>query len=217
MKKIFLAATAFFSVSLVHAQNETPAQQPEEMQTLFNGSGPLGWWVSPDFAVTSIDGRNAWLGGLSGGVIINHNFSIGLGGYGIMNSNNLNFSGVLDTADVYLYGGYGGVKFEYRMAPLKKVHLAFPVLIGGGSVAYSTWNWKNAGAWEDDNWDENVYVWDSFFVIEPGVVVGLNLLKWMRFDAGVSYRYAPGVDLPKTNSNLMNGVNGTFSLKFGKF
>jgi len=61
------------------------------------------------------------------------------------------------------------------------------------------------------------YAWDSFFVIEPGVVLGINLLKFMRLDAGVSYRYAPGIQLPKTNSNLLNGFNTNISLKFGRF
>jgi len=39
----------------------------------------------------------------------------------------------------------------------------------------------------------------------------------MRLDAGVSYRYAPGLELPDTDSNMLNGFNAIVSLKFGKF
>jgi hypothetical protein len=54
-------------------------------------------------------------------------------------------------------------------------------------------------------------------MIEPGVVLGINLLKFMRLDLGVSYRYAPGINLPETDSDLLNGFNATASLKFGRF
>jgi hypothetical protein len=59
-------------------------------------------------------------------------------------------------------------------------------------------------------------VWNRF-VTEPGVIIGVNLLKFMRLDAWVSYRFVPGIDLPETNSNLLNTFNCSISLKFGKF
>jgi hypothetical protein len=191
--------------------------QQDEIKTLFNNSEGIGWWVSPDFEWTQFDGADAFLGGLSGGIIISHSFSLGLAGYGIMNSQSLSYSGINDTADVYLYGGYGGLKIEFRLNPLKMVHVAFPLLIGGGGAAYSTWG--------HDDWYHNMnpedmdytYAWDSYFVIEPGVVLGINLLRFMRLDAGVSYRYAPGLELPRTSSSLLNGFGANISLKFGKF
>ena len=91
------------------AQTETKKDSANNeikgMQTVFSNPGRLGWWVSPDFAWTIIDSKDAFLGGISGGIIINHSFSVGLAGYGIMNSQNLKYTGINDTADVYLYGG----------------------------------------------------------------------------------------------------------------
>jgi len=221
MKKNIVTLIAIIIGIATQAQTETksdPAKkETNDIQTLFNHSGPVGWWLSLDFAYTQIDKRDVFMGGMSGGIIIDHSFSVGLAGYGIMNSQNLNYSGINDTAEVYLYGGYGGLKMEYRLIPTKMINVAFPLLIGGGGVTYSTWgpnDWNNYD--HHENYDYN-YAWDSFFVIEPGVVVGLNLLKFMRLDTGVSYRYAPGIDLPKTNSNLLNGFNVNISLKFGKF
>jgi hypothetical protein len=191
--------------------------QSDEIKTLFNNTGGIGWWVSPDFEWTQFDGMDVFLGGISGGIIINHSFSVGLAGYGIINSQNLRYSGIIDTADVYLYGGYGGLKLEFRLNPLKLVHVAFPLLIGGGGAAYSTWGhdeWHNNMDPEDYDY---TYAWDSYFVIEPGIVLGINLLRFMRLDAGVSYRYAPGLELPQTSSSLLNGFGASISLKFGKF
>jgi hypothetical protein len=221
MKKfvaIFLLIIMCFAVQAqTNTKSDASYKENNEIQTLFSHSGPVGWWISPDFSYTQIDSRDVFLGGMSGGVIIDHSFSVGLAGYGIMNSLNLKFTGINDTADVYLYGGYGGLKLEYRLFPKKMVNIAFPLLIGGGGVAYSFWGhdeWNNYDPHEDFDY---TYAWDSFFVIEPGVVVGLNLLKFMRLDAGLSYRYAPGIELPNTNSNILNGFNASISLKFGKF
>ncbi|HBH85534.1 MAG: hypothetical protein A2X05_03335 [Bacteroidetes bacterium GWE2_41_25] len=220
MKKIlFLFLTLVTSVT-IQAQKETKTDTTrkgsDEIQTLFDKTGHIGWWVSADFAWTKFDGRDAFLGGMSGGIIINHSFSIGLAGYGIMNSQNLKYSGINDTADVYLYGGYGGLKLEYRINPLKKINVAFPLLIGGDGLAYSTWgmDYIHGNHYEDSDY---AYAWDSFFIIEPGVVVGVNLFKFMRLDTGISYRFTTGLDLPKTNSNLMNSFNVNISLKFGRF
>jgi hypothetical protein len=46
---------------------------------------------------------------------------------GILTYNNLKYSGVNDTADLYLYGGYGGFILEYRLNPTKPVNVAFLV------------------------------------------------------------------------------------------
>jgi len=192
------------------------AQENSEMKTLLGKTKHLGWWVSPDFGYTKVDGHDAWLGGLSGGIIVNHSMSIGLAGYGIMNSNNLAYGNIVDTATVYLYSGYGGLKLEYRLHPLNAINIAFPLLIGGGCAGYTTWN-PHSGTYNynsNESYNE-YYVWDGFFVLEPGVTVGFNILKFMRLDAGVSYRYAPSVNLPKTNKNIMSNFNATIALRFG--
>ena len=221
MKKKIMTLVAILMTLAIQAQTGAETnpvnKEAQEIQTILSDPGPLGWWVSPDFAWTKIDNKDAFLGGISGGIIINHSFSVGLAGYGIMNSQNLKYSGINDTADVYLYGGYGGLKLEYRLNPSKKINVAFPLLIGGGGAAYSTYGHDDWHSYDGDEDNDFAYAWDSFFVIEPGVVLGINLLKFMDLDAGVSYRYAPGIQSLKTNSNLLNGFNANISLKFGRF
>ena len=218
MKKTIV--TLFFGLILISTQAQTevvPQQitkEPEKIQTLFISPVKVGWWLSPDFGWTRLDGRDACMSGMSGGVILNHSVSIGLGFYGIMNTQNFSYPGISELEDLYLYAGYGGLKLEYRLQPLKKIHVAFPLLIGGGGVSYSTWGneWSSSDYHHDFNFAE-----DTFFAFEPGVNVGFNLLKFMRFDTGVSYRFASAIELPQTSSSLMNSFNLNFSLKFGKF
>lgn len=223
MKTTFIALALLLCQAMAYSQDEPVAQAKTTddpgMKTLFNASGhkvQAGFFLGPEAAYTQFDGRSVWLGGLSMGVILDHVFSIGLSGYGIVNSGNLWYDGIdpYDSAGAYLYGGYGGVKMEFRVLPSSPVHLNFPLMIGGGGLVYNTWNWRH----DDDNYFDGYTIdWDTFFVLEPGVMMEVNLLKFLRFDAGVSYRYAPGLDLVNTKSGFANNFNVNLSLKFGKF
>ena len=217
MKKLAL----FFLLALcqfpLFAQDATTGDN--EIKTLFKKSenpAKLGYYIGPEGAWTQFDGRNVFLAGLSMGAIVNHFFTVGLSGYGILNSRNLWYDNIdpYDSTGAYLYGGYGGVKFEFKVLPNAPVPLSFPILIGGGGLVYNTWTYDNH---DDNNYDGSTIDWDAFFVVEPGVMVELNLLKFMRFDAGVSYRYTPDLDLVNTKSNLINSFNVNVGLKFGKF
>jgi hypothetical protein len=209
MKKSIITIMVLLSTLIAIAQT-TPLDAPQQ-KTLFGNPTHVGWWVSPDFMYTQYDGNDVFQGGISGGVILNHNFSLGLGGYGIMNSYNLEYDDIFPAESAYLYGGYGGLKVEYRLKPASVLHVAFPLLLGGGSMMYG----KDPGVNDPDENED--YISDGFFVFEPGVMMGVNLVKFMRLDIGATYRFASGLELPTVGSDFMNGVSGVVSLKFGKF
>ena len=196
-----------------------------EIKTLFKKSDrpvKVGYYLGLEGAYTQFKGRDVFLGGLSLGVILDHFFSVGLAGYGILNSGNLWYDfeepQPLDApTGAYLYGGYGGVKFEFRVFPTSPVHLNFPILIGGGGLVYSTWTYHNHDYGNYNNYNGTTIDSDAFFVVEPGIMVELNLVKFLRLDAGISYRYTPDLDLIQTSSGLINNFNANVSLKFGKF
>ena len=83
-RKIILSICAVVITIAIQAQNENEQPQsennPNQLQTIFNQTSPVGWWIAPEFSYTMIDKKGACLAGLSGGIIINHNFSIGLEG-----------------------------------------------------------------------------------------------------------------------------------------
>lgn len=187
-----------------------------KMETLF-GDGPTtyGGYGGPRVAYTQFDGQDAWLVGGRGGVVINHSFVIGGAGYGIVNSPsflNIEYEGTT-YPKAYLEGGYGGMYLEYILMPNKIVHLSFPVLVGAGGLLYAETSAASAGG----NFEETIITNTSFFVVEPGVEVELNVVRFMRVSAGISYRYTKGVELPNTPTNAFNSLSGSISLKFGKF
>jgi hypothetical protein len=206
MKKLIIAIVCLVDGVFAMAQSD-----PQQTQTLFRNPQHIGWYVAPEFGYTRFDDKDVFLSGVSGGVIFNHSFSLGLAGYGIVNSSSLQYSDIIPPDDLYLYGGYGGLKMEYRMFPSKVTHVSFPLLIGGGALSYNRNNDMNY------NYMEESYASDGFFVLEPGVMLGVNLIKFMRLDVGVTYRFAPNIDLPNTSAVLLNTFNAMVSLKFGKF
>ncbi|MEI7727166.1 MAG: hypothetical protein WCK09_18800 [Bacteroidota bacterium] len=223
-KPLFILILLLSQVIQVYCQDEPAGKSSGtdngEIKTLFKKSDhpkKVGYYISPEFAYTQFEGRDVFLGGLSLGVIVNHFFSVGLGAKGILNSGNLwyDFDGSLDApVGAYLYGGYGGVKFEFKLLPTSPLHVNFPILIGGGGLTYYT------GSMHNHNYNNNngtTLDWDAFFVVEPGVMLEINLLKFMQLDAGISYRYTPDLDLMETSAGLINNFNANLSLKFGKF
>lgn len=225
MKKLVFALTMILGQFGSFAQDDNAnshyAKQDNDIQTVFRqpkDHHQVGFYIGPEGAWTKFDQKNVYLAGLSFGVIVDHVFSVGLSGYGILNSSELYYPDVnsWDSAGSYLYGGYGGFKFEFKAFPTFPVHISFPLLIGGGGLVYDTWNYRY-DEYHYDSYDGYTVDWDAFFVVEPGIRMEVNLVSFMRVDAGVSYRYTPDLDLLNTSSSLINNFNLAFSLKFGKF
>lgn len=207
MKLTQLSIFALF----VLATLTTSAQSDKEMQTLFKqGEITYGGYGGPRVALSSFNGKNTWLVGGRGGVIFNSSFAVGGAGYGIANSPQ--FTNIDDNEVAYLEGGYGGLLLEYILLPNKLVHLSFPVVIGAGGLLYS-----DTRAMDGVDFDKSIIASTAFFVLEPGVELEINITSFMRFGAGVSYRYTNGMSLPNTPSNSFNALSVNASLKFGSF
>lgn len=167
--------------------------------------------------------RDALLVGGRGAWIINHNFGLGLGGYGLMTDPK--HDNVLND-EYQILGGYGGLLLEPIVGAKLPVHLSFPILIGAGGVSYNK-HWQQ---YEND-YDYEVYEdSDAFFVLEPGAELEFNMLKFFRFGLSVSYRYTSDIKLnyrkgtigaPDPNvigpKDMLRGFNYGVVLKFGKF
>jgi hypothetical protein len=219
---LFILILIALTTTSITAQTDTTQEKSnkknDEIKTLFKtppGKTSVGFFAGPGFSYTQFKGKDVYLADFSAGIILNHNFSVGFSGKGIMNSQSLRYSDIKDTIDGYLYGGYGGLRLEYILNPKSPVHICFPLIIGGGGMMYSAVNFENS--YGHNNQEEEMIDEDAFFVLEPGIMLGMNLTKYMRFDAGVTYRYVPNLDLLNTSNSLLNNFNGCFSLKFGKF
>ncbi|MFH0760804.1 MAG: hypothetical protein V2A67_04815 [Bacteroidota bacterium] len=230
-KRICVTLFACFAAGILFAQEDYSAKpekkDQDEIKTLFTkGKHPkphIGYYIGPEFAYTQFTGnKNVFLMGLSFGVTFNRFLTIGLTGYGIINSCELLYKvEVPDNLDkrykdCNLYGGYGGLNLEFTVLPRAPVHVTFPILIGIGGLTYLYQPDKNT---YDYNWGSENIDWDIFFVVQPGVRVELNIVKFFRIGVGASYRYTPDLDLIKTTSSAINinQFNANLSLKFGKF
>lgn len=209
IKKTFTAIVLSMAV-VIGAQ----AQERENMNTLFgnkNGHIDHGGWAGLNFGYTRISDMDTYLMGARGGWLINHRFTVGLAGNGFISDKEI--YDVIPDKTLNLGGGYGGLFLEAIVFPYSPVHVTVPVIIGAGGVAYTSNHWRS----DDHSYGDYTYDSDAYFVIEPGLEVELNLVKFMRFALGGSYRYTSNVNLINSDSDMLRGFNGHFALKFGWF
>ncbi len=211
-KAILFAALIVFSAS-VFSQEKSDNM---EMKTLFgsNEKTTHGGYGGISVNYSHIDGRDAVLVGGRGAWIINHGIGIGLAGYGF--ANEIKYSDKVNDKDdnCYLIGGYGGFLIEPIFGALRPVHISIPILIGGGGVAYNRNGWWNN---DDNKWEYYTIDSSPFFVIEPGVEIELNIIKFIRIAVGGYYRYTAGMNLINTDSHALDSFSCGITLKFGKF
>jgi len=181
----------------------TPAFARDEV--LISGPIEHGGYGGPSLKVGPLmEKAGIFIGGY-GGWYINHTLLIGGGWYSLTNEVKAPVSGPKGET-LYFEMDYGGLVFEYVNKSHRLVHLTFSTLIGGGGIEY------DGRKEESDQYDE-----DSFFIVEPGVCVELNVTAHFRVGLGLSYRYINGVNLPGVTDKDLTGAVANLNLKFGAF
>jgi len=217
MKKItawfVLMALAVPSILAQEAgQRERNYREPRQVQTLFNSNRGHGGYGAISLGYTQIDNRDGIIMGGRGEWVIGHGFGLGIGGYGFLNdpvydaARDLNFS---------LAGGYGGLVMEPIIMGWFPVHVTFPILIGAGGVASTSYS----ADWNDpyEYWDGYLEDATSFFVAEAGAELELNLVRFFRVSVFGTYRYTTDIHMENTSVDALRGWNYGVRLKFGKF
>jgi len=204
---------------MVHGQtNEKKKDDP--IHTLLSSETEYGGYGGISLRYLELHEQDGLLIGGGGVWVINHALGIGIWGHGFFNESFASRDSLLN--DAYrLAGGYGGLLFEPVIASRFPVHISFPILVGAGGIAYIQ-DYQDTGDNTTPTITEDA---DAFFVLEPGIELELNLLKFFRFSLGAYYRYTSNVKLMSasdaptqlTDSDLMKGFSYGVSLKFGKF
>ena len=220
MKKLFtlfmMLAMALPAVVAQEAENVTPREQqrrnPGEVQTLINPHSGSGGYGAFTIGYTTINQRDAILLGGRGEWVIGHAFGLGLGGYGFVNDPVYN---PVDQLNYSLAGGYGGLVMEPIIMGWFPVHVSFPVLIGAGGVANTSYN---------TNWNDPYNYWDgyleeasAFFVAEVSAEVEFNLVRFFRLAIFGSYRYTSDIIMENTPTDALRGWSAGMTFKFGSF
>ncbi len=184
----------------------------QEIETIFK-PGKSGGFGAITNSFTSIGGKYANMAGFYGGWYVNSKFLIGIEGKGLTNDIRVQPENSTNPAvDMsYAFGQFGLVT-EYIVASNKVFHVGFHIFTGAGFTGqYERYHWENNSNNQSD-FDE-----DFFTVVEPGVLVELNLMKWMRFSPGVTYRAAFGSDTAGLSDNDLSNMSYNLTLKFGRF
>ena len=231
MKKITVILIFWALTYTVFAQDKQATSTPattSEINTIFGKGGvnckiPLGYFIEINDGFTRFGHQNVFLPGISMGLILNHHWTIGMTGSFIGNPNGVNFkhsshdsTGNSIHRDNRLRGGYGGLLLEYTLFPQSRVHVVFPLMIGCGYMSMSHYT-NIDSTLTDQDYHHSSTSGDHFFVIEPGVKLECNVIKNLRIGFGLSYRYAPDLDLRHAPSDLINQFTAKLSFRFGKF
>jgi hypothetical protein len=214
MKRLLITTIVILVVSVYRGSAQ---EEPGQMKTLSGSESSSGGYGAFTMGYSVIDDRSAFEFGFRGMWIMNHTVAMGFGGSGFMNQPVYDAG---DDTDNFLTGGYGGFIIEPIVIPLEPVHVAFPILIGGGAISSVKTNWDD---W--DNWDQYYdYIPPTqfFMLIQPGAEIELNVTRFFRMGLGASYRipielYHTTPEVPELSPQAVKGFVFGMSFKFGKF
>jgi len=176
--------------------------EKDQMQTLFGFNSKITGYGSLDSKLTRLNDKDAVIIGGHGGVIFNSYFYFGLGAYGLVTTNQ--FAGSFPEAPLDISMGYTGLMMGFNIMPKKVVHFSVPLFVGVGNLELER---------------SNIFIENSaFLLLEPGINLELNVVQFMKFGIGASYRMVQGTNLRNDLvDDDLSYWSGNFSIVFGKF
>lgn len=106
--------------------------------------------------------------------------------------------------------GYGGFLFEYHFGPKARVNFSAGVTVGGGSYSFTEKDEQGGGKGRK-------MFGRNFLYVEPELAAYVNVSKYCRLGAGVSYRYFHHAGEAEFSDRDFRGAGATFSAAFGVF
>lgn len=208
MKKlmIFLVVVLF---SCVAFSQDTLDYKKQDINFFGKRSEPtkVSFYGSIDFGYQQLNDENlkdnqSITVGVRLGAVLNKHIVVGIWGY--TNSENLYNQYV----DSYLRYGGGGILIEPRLFPKLPLHITLPVKAGFGTISYADNNWSYYNTTAEEDLKR-----DSYFIVEPGAELVLNIVRYFKISGGVSYKITDPIVLLETPNDILNGWTFNFSLK----
>lgn len=188
MKKYMFLFVALLSFGSVASDDNSP-------KTLFeNSNWKFGGFGGPVVKISQLgNGIGTMIGG-RGMAIMNNVLTVGGAGYGMVGGSRATVGS--NSAQVCM--GYGGPGIGVKLFADEIVHVDMFNLFGWGGLRFR---------------DSKTTV--TFFALEPEVNVEVNLFRFMRVGAGVSYRFAfVGAEHDVKSTDLF-GFGGQLYMQFG--
>lgn len=221
MKKraIVLSIIMCFATLTIFAQEKTTINSNEIRTLAGNNNISNGFYAGLTFGYSQIDQKDAFLSGVRLAWIINHSFAIGIAGSGFVSD----LDQYYDVPDdkFALSGGHAGLYLEPIFFGKSPIHVSMPIIIGMGGIYGWNDNYNNSHQWENYSYDYHED-WDTYFVIEPGLELDINVVRFMRLSLGATYRLTDDIQMNHDdnialNKDALRNLSGYFTLKFGKF
>jgi hypothetical protein len=189
-------------ISFIITTNCLIGQDSESVQTLFNKDTKLGYLWSPSLKFNSIQGDMGSLIELNGGILLNNSTMIGLVGGVNFGHPRVNY-------------GYFGMIAQYIFTPNKLMHFSGQTILAYGTTKDYE---QEKSSLFDNFWNISG---TSYYLIEPGINMEINLKENLRFVTGLSYRFVTGLDennhfvsLTNVTDKEMSGINIKIGLIF---
>jgi len=212
-----LSMIAFFAfITSISFGQDDQQEKNDDIKTLWRNSGlrASGGYGALTNKFTTIRGQSANIAEVYGGWYINHKFLIGVEGAAVTNDIRVpdQYSVIPGEQMSYEYGQFG-LMTEYTMNSNRVFHLSFQLMSGAG---FTTQYIRHNNDYYDDHHDfQHDTNW--LFVAEPGMKLEVNVIKWLRFCPGISYRAAFGNDARGLTASDISGASANVTLKFGRF
>ena len=205
------------AVPVLMAQDKYSAKDyqernPSQVQTIFSPHTGSGGYGAFSIGYTQVGKRDAIIVGGRGEWVVGHGFGLGIGGYGFVNDPEYN---PIEQLNYSLAGGYGGLIMEPIIFGWFPVHVSFPILIGAGGVASTSYS----ADWSDpyEYWDGYMEDASAFFVAEGGIELEMNVVRFFRLALFGTYRYTSDIIMTNTDVDALRGWNFGMTFKFGSF
>jgi len=158
----------------------------------FGGTGVL---------VSKVNDQMTVMTGGRGSATFNNRFTFGGAGWGML-------KGVeVESTEPGVYNffkfGYGGLEFGYILYPGEKFRLGSNLLLAYGAGFNETVPKTSGGDFK------------MFPVVEPSVYMQISLGKYLKLDAGITYRYAAGTNFSYINNRDLRGISFYIALLTG--
>lgn len=196
-------------------------RRKSDIKTLAGSMNHSGGFGAVSFRYSDFRDESLVMAGFRGGWIVNRTLGIGFEGHGVIPTSR--YEDIDDNRDVVLVGGYGGMFLELIFFSNQVIHVTFPVSAGAGWLGY-TEHWENDFTNPPFSPDDSLFYQrnqliddDTFWYIEPGANIELNVSRNFRMCFGVSKRFTQDFNMVRTNDNAFDKPNYYVTLKFGKF
>jgi hypothetical protein len=195
-----------------YSAKEYQERNPGQVQTIFSPHTGSGGYGAFSIGYTQVGKRDAIIIGGRGEWVVGHGFGLGIGGYGFVNDPEYN---PIEQLNYSLAGGYGGLIMEPIIFGWFPVHVSFPILIGAGGVASTSYS----ADWSDpyEYWDGFMEDASAFFVAEGGIELEMNVVRFFRVALFGTYRYTSDLIMTNTDVDALRGWNFGMTFKFGSF